>query len=133
MRAKHPSGIPGSMVNRPLKTGWPLPGQQSKQPMDSFLHEIFVWKPHFREQQKQLFEGSMEFLSSLKLVTLDFYITQQIGIFSGCLLARKYLDIDFYLTSNENDSRSCTFLLLLNFNLWMPSMALTSAFVCKPQ
>lgn len=57
-------------------TGWPLPGQQSKQPMDSFLHEIFLWEPCFGEPQKQFFEGSMEFVSSLKLVTLGFDIIQ---------------------------------------------------------
>lgn len=72
-----------------------LPGQQSKQPMASFLHEIFLWKPCFRELQKQLFESSTEFVSSLKLVTPDFCIKQQIGIFSGFLPVRKYLDIDF--------------------------------------
>lgn len=94
-RAKHPSGIPGSMVETPPGTGWPLPGQQSKWPMDSFLHEIFLWKPRFREPQKQFFEGSMEFVSSLKLVTLDFDIIQQIVIFSGFLPVRKHLDIDF--------------------------------------
>lgn len=101
--------------------------------MDSFLHEIFLWKPCFREPEKQFFEGSMEFVSSLKLVTLDFDIIQQIVIFSGFLPVRKYLDIDFYLIINGNDLKSSTFLSVLNFNLWMPSMALTSVFVCKPQ
>lgn len=129
MRAKNPSGIPGWTVDQPLDTGCPLPRQHWKQPMGSFLHEIFLWEPHFGEQQKQSFEGSTEFVSSLKLVTLDFDIIQQIGVFSGFLPVRKYLDIDFYLTSNGNYSKSCAFLSVLNFNLWMPSMALISLYV----
>lgn len=79
--------------------------------------------------KRNFFEGSAEFVSSLKSATLGFDIVQQIGVFSGFLPVRKYLDIDFYLASNGNYSKSCTFLSVLNFNLWMPSMALISLYV----